>query len=108
YRETRPRLFAKGEWFFLAVRLDGGAAGRGRYRVRVDRTANKDIELQMAKGTPAARRDVFGLDLAGAVDELAVWQRALSDEELDRLYRAGTDGRPFPGPAVAPELPAKP
>ena len=29
----------------------------------------------------------------GVVDELTVWQRALSDEELERLYGAGAEGR---------------
>jgi hypothetical protein len=38
--------------------------------------------------------DVIARTLNGAIDELAVWQRALSHDEVQRVYQATRADRP--------------
>jgi WD40 repeat protein len=86
---TGPMLEA-GKWLFVAVRLDDGGTGRGRYVVQVNDRVT-ETPLQMIKH-PDSLHDVAFLSCKGRMDELAIWTRALTDEEISRLRERGRNG----------------
>lgn len=85
-------------WLFIAVRYDA-VAGTGN--IRVGNTLNSNATKT---GTPFSTASPFrvGADnggsarnFDGAVDALGIWQRVLSDAELDLLYNSGA-GKEWP------------
>lgn len=100
--KTNAGVIPQDEWFFFAVSLAEGATSTGKLRVIVNDTVIP-LSSQMVKQETEGWSDLVGLGMKGAViDELAVWRRALSDEELaDLRTRGATKG--IGGP---PRLPA--
>jgi WD40 repeat protein len=78
-----------GEWAFIAATLENGATGKGRVRHMLnDRICERPS--QQVGGVPLEGiNDIAALNLNGVLDELAVWDRALSDQELKELFALG-------------------
>lgn len=81
-----------GEWVFVAVTLENGIPGKGRLQLMLnDRFAERS--LQQIGGVPLEGiQDLAALKLEGVFDELAVWDRALTDQELRTLFALGLPG----------------
>jgi uncharacterized protein (TIGR03067 family) len=93
HEDTDADLFQTGEWFFLAVRLEKGTAGKGRYRITVgDQTLERNLQM-MKNSQVDSLIDVHFYNAPGLLDELGVWTRALSDEEIARLRERGLAAR---------------
>jgi hypothetical protein len=75
-----------GEWVFVAVSLENGAPGKGRLQLMLnDRFAEKS--LQQVGGEPLeTTQDIAALKLEGVFDELTVWHRALTEQELREVF----------------------
>lgn len=105
-----PELF--GQWVQLAVVHDRAALKVTQYmngkpvawlpierpvtlRLDTSELGNWGLPLSRSDGTPypTAIRN-----LAGAMDELAIFDRALTDADVARLFEAGDPYRPFTGP----------
>lgn len=88
-------------WFFVAVSLTDGATGKGKLRIILDDQVYTRTS-QMVATDPNRLVDMVGFSMGGAViDELAVFQRALSDREIAAIRTLGRKGIP-----LGPELPA--
>jgi serine/threonine protein kinase/formylglycine-generating enzyme required for sulfatase activity len=103
-KETIPE---KG-WFFVAASLSDGVADGGKLRVFIN-DRQYSFNSQLAESNPSDKDlvDLIGCNTSGAViDELAVFQRALSDEEIAAVRALGLKGTPLnvgkAPPAVAP------
>ncbi|HVK19143.1 MAG TPA: LamG-like jellyroll fold domain-containing protein, partial [Fimbriiglobus sp.] len=76
---------APGEWAFVAVTLENGAPGKGQARLILnDRVYEKP--LQHVGCSPEGVQDIAALNLNGVMDELTVWPRALTEQELRQLF----------------------
>jgi len=83
---------APRRWNFVAVRLRDGGAGEGQLTIRINGKSyaspfqsvdhERGREAQLGAGP-------------GQIDELAVFDRALSDEEIETLYEMGRGGQPL-------------
>jgi hypothetical protein len=76
-----------GEWVFVAVTLENGAPGKGRLQLMLnDRFAERS--LQQVGGVPSLEgvQDLAALKLEGVFDELTVWQRTLTEQELREVF----------------------
>jgi Tol biopolymer transport system component len=102
---TRPGVFPyrEREWVFLAFALENGACGSGLLRVCVD-DRHFGLTSQMVD-FPVETSARLGLALSGALDEVAVFHRALSAQELEALRQRGIEGKPLAKPAVLPAVP---
>jgi hypothetical protein len=97
-----------GEWTFYAATRDADGVVRfyqGRrdgylYCVADDLSDIAfDTELPFFIGQDG--RGVYRHPFVGDVDEFAVWTRALSHEEVRRVYEAGLAGKQLPPPSMA-------
>ncbi len=108
---TEPGTVPDAGWSFLAVSLVDGGIDKGTLRVNInDRRYN--LTSQMIDSERTAKVDQIGQSLVKAViDELAVFQRALSDDEITTIRELGMNGTPFgsaktdSGPSVIPKAP---
>jgi tRNA A-37 threonylcarbamoyl transferase component Bud32 len=90
---SAPRLVRANQWAFLAVVLDDADASQERLRIVIDdRVMERDFQSVGTDRLDVA--DVIARDLNGTMDELAVWQRALSRDEVQRVYQATRADRP--------------
>jgi hypothetical protein len=81
-----------GEWTFVAVTLENGAPGQGRVRLMLN-DGMYDRPFQQVGGGPSEWiQDLAALKLKGVLDELAVWDRALTEQELRELFALGQAG----------------
>lgn len=80
----------RGQWSFVAVRLQHGAPGEGLLTVRVNDTLQVLALQDSYDGRPAAT--VLG-PAPARIDEVAVFGRALADEEIQTLYEMGANGQ---------------
>ena len=81
-----------GEWTFVAVTLENGAPGKGRGRLMLnDGIWDRPIQ-QVGGDYPDAIQDFVAGNLKGVLDELAVWHRALTKQELRQLFAKGQRG----------------
>jgi hypothetical protein len=88
-----------GQWTFLAVRLMGGGVGKGHLTIRLNeksyqsnhqmvRCGNSEyVSFGKAQGSTNDQNPDGSL-----MDEVAIYQRALSDEEIETLYQMGLKG----------------
>ena len=91
---TNPGALPDREWFFVAASLSDGAVGSGRLSVHINRQKYSfDSQMAVANRTDKNLVDIIGFSTSGAViDELAVFQRTLSDREIMAIYEAGLKG----------------
>jgi hypothetical protein len=85
-------------WFFFAVTLTDGETGKGKLRIVIDDKIHSRTS-QIVATTSEQAVDMIGHNMNGAViDELAVFQRALSDQEIMAIRALGLKGTAF-GPS---------
>ncbi len=98
------------DWFFVAASLRDGVVDGGNLRVFVN-DQRYNFTFQTAEASPGTKGlvDLVGYNTSGAViDELAVFQRALSDQEIMAIRALGLNGTALgrgnlaPLPTVAP------
>jgi hypothetical protein len=90
---SAPKLVHANQWTFLALVLSDADASHGRLRIVVDdRVIERDFQKIGMDRLDVI--DVIARTLNGAIDELAVWQRALSRDEVQRVYQATRADRP--------------
>lgn len=101
-----------GNWHFISVSIDWQSTTG--HRVRIDNGAVSVLDptsLQngsIAAATPfllGGRSDINGSAFEGELDEVELFDRALSDEELEAIYLAGSAGKcktesPAPGTLI--------
>jgi WD40 repeat protein len=76
------------EWLFVAAALEEGGPGKGHLRLVLnDRIWEKPF--QQIGGSLDGIQDFAALNLDGVLDELAVWDRALTEQELRELFAVG-------------------
>jgi hypothetical protein len=89
------------QWNFLAVRLNKGEAGKGELTIRVnDKTYQTNLQktnhpagnLTLIGATNLSIHEKVSRDGHSLIDELAVYQRALSDSQIESLYQMGMRG----------------
>lgn len=94
-RSTYPATFDVGTWYHLV-----GTYDERRLRIYVDGRLDQETAF-VGEIAPAAvfrigrPQSQEGWGFAGIVDELAVFPRALLEEEVDTLYRMGVAGKSF-------------
>ena len=78
-------------WFFVAVALTDGEVDKGKLRIVIDdKIQSRTSQMVATNDSPV---DLVGNNMAGAViDELTVFQRALSDEEIAAVRALGLKG----------------
>jgi hypothetical protein len=72
------------EWLFFAVTLQEGAIGKGQARIMLNDHV-WERPLQQISLNASRIQDIVAEKLDGVIDELAVWDRALSEVELREL-----------------------
>jgi hypothetical protein len=77
-----------GQWNFIAIRLEAGGPGQGKLTVRINEQTF-DLASQSAGGGHPSSVELGPGD--GMIDELAVYDRALSDHEIQTLYEMGVN-----------------
>ena len=88
-------MIPPGEWFFLAVTLSGGDAEKGELRVTVNDTVIR-LPSQMVDSRLDGLIDMLGREMNDCVlDEVTVFQRALSEAEIASIRRSGVEGKPL-------------
>ena len=94
-----------GNWHHIALTHDGGTARMyvdGQLDAQVVRTYNTLLSGAFYMGAIGTTGDRF----KGQVDELAVYNRALSQAEIVSIYQAGSAGKTITGPYInTPSLP---
>jgi hypothetical protein len=89
---SAPGLVRADQWTFVAVTFQFDGTSQGQLRMYVgDRVMKR--AFQTIGGEKFDVVDVVGWNLNGTIDELVVWQRALSDEELIEIYRKAPNDR---------------
>jgi len=76
----------RDRWNFIALRLHDGAAGTGEMTIRINHESY-DCVLQIAE-VPGGNQAQLG-PVEGVVDEFTVFDRALSDAEIQTLLERG-------------------
>jgi len=84
-------------WFFVAIALTDGETGKGKLRIVIDDRIH--VRTSQMVASDAQKVDAAGYNINGVIDELAVFQRALSDEEIMAVRAIGQKGIEF-GPIV--------
>lgn len=95
-------LVFDGAWHHLATRYNGNLSGELRITVLVDgvespMTVTGALPATLAVGTPYLEigRVARGANyFNGAIDEVGIWSRAISDTEFSLLYNSGA-GLPY-------------
>ena len=99
---TQAGSVPTNQWMFVAVRLvQGQKLNKGQLTIRInDRSYPFNMQMvyhdspkyaSVGSATGAAVDKNHGRG-AGLIDELAIYQRALSDEEIETLYQMGLRG----------------
>jgi serine/threonine protein kinase/formylglycine-generating enzyme required for sulfatase activity/Leucine-rich repeat (LRR) protein len=99
-KETIPEK----DWFFVAASLSDGEANGGKLRVFIN-DRRYSFNSQLAQSNPSDKDlvDLIGCNTSGAViDELAVFQRALSDQEIMAIRALGMNGTALAGGKAPP------
>ncbi|MBL1193221.1 MAG: hypothetical protein D8M60_02595 [Chloroflexi bacterium] len=98
-----------GEWYFvyvyhdehedeIGISINNGTIDKVTYSKGV-----RDLTLNLLLG--ALRADLWHFD--GEIDEVGIWDRTLTADELTYLYNEGNgQAYPFTEPPIAPETPA--
>ena len=95
-------------WYFFAVTLKEGGVGKGALRVTLN-DATYDLATQKVERDVPSECDFVGYKMSGAViDELTVFQRALSDDEILALRELGRNNVPLSRAEAASPPPATP
>jgi hypothetical protein len=93
---TGPGVISAGIWQHVAFTYDR-ATGIGRLYLNGTEVASRalgDITAQTALPLRIGRRPNYGAEtFAGKIDELSLYNRALSSAELRAIYNAGTAGK---------------
>lgn len=81
--------FARGKWTHVAIAFSGLGGGKGSARLYLDgklrgRTAEIGEPFQWDLSKGAIR---LGVNYVGLMDDVAIFRRALSDEEITRLAK---------------------
>ena len=99
HAKSPVNVWPPGKWAFLAATLRGGDVDRGVVQIRIN-DVKYDQPSQRAdnpvQGHIMLGQDRSQYDAGCLVDEVAVFSRALSDAELDVLYRHVRSGQPLP------------
>ena len=95
------------DWFFVAVSLTDGVLDGGKLSVFIN-DRRYILMSQMVDAPSDEVADLVGWNTSGAViDELAVFQRALSDPEIMAIRTLGLNGTAFgPGNLARPDAKA--
>ena len=94
-------------WYFFAVTLRDGGVGRGTLQVTVNETTFPLNSQMVSAHDGRMVYDVIGFQMSDAViDELTVFQRALSDDEIRTLRELGQNNVPLSRADAAPPPPA--
>ncbi len=92
--KSKPHMVPKTGWVFLAVTLQNGGHNKGELRFTVNdrsfHTLSQSVERIKANGFA-----LLGDSKLEAVDEIAIFERALSANEIEALRREGLAGRPL-------------
>jgi hypothetical protein len=83
------RNISPGEWIFIAATLENAEPRKGRLRLMVNDRISERSSQEVGGVALEGLNDIAGLNLDGVLDELAVWDRALSDQELQVLFALG-------------------
>ena len=95
-------------WYFFAVTMKEGGVGKGALRVTLN-DATYDLATQKVERDVPSECDFVGYKMPGAViDELTVFQRALSDDEIRALRELGRNNVPLARAEAASAPPATP
>jgi len=91
-------------WYFLAVSLQAGGIDTGTLTVTID-DQQYTLASQVVDADSPQVADWLGGAPGAVLDELAVFQRALSEQEIMAVRAVGLDGIPFTSvrAAVVPE-----
>jgi serine/threonine protein kinase len=100
HSSTPADVWPPDEWALFAATLRGGGAERGVVQIRVNE-AKRLLPAQSVNSLSAGHvmlgRSRMTNEVGGLLDEVAVFRRALTDAELDVLYRHVRAGRPLAG-----------
>jgi hypothetical protein len=120
FRATAPAPLTLGSWQHVAFSADGAQL---RLYINGQEVASTDysaalnspdiaflsvgarlaVDTETAELLPDAAGPNF---LSGGVDDLGVWNRGLSADEVSKIYAAGNQGQPLT--SIVPEIPAGP
>jgi uncharacterized membrane protein len=76
------------EWLFVAATLEDGGPGKGRLRLMMNDSI-WERPFQQIGGSLEGMQDIAAWHLDGVLDEFAVWDRALTEQELRELFALG-------------------
>lgn len=97
---TPPGGFVTGQWYFVAVTFDNGGAGyKAIYlngALAVERTGSPGRAPSSSPFTIGDSSVFAGRFFNGTIDEVAVWNRALSAAEIAAIYQARSGGSVTP------------
>ena len=106
-----PNIIPDAEWFHIAVVGDHPAGSRNRLKLYIngvfvfEASFPSEPKLNIPAGTPvgfgAFLDDATSNPLYANVDDLAIWNRALSDNEVSSIHNAG----PVPTAMLTPPPP---
>jgi formylglycine-generating enzyme required for sulfatase activity/serine/threonine protein kinase/Leucine-rich repeat (LRR) protein len=94
---TKESVIPEREWYFLAVTLSGGGTEKGEIRVTVNGAVVDvvDFSMQMVDSDRHGLVDMLGHGMTDCVlDEVAIFQRALTDQEIAAMRALGLKGTP--------------
>ena len=108
-RRTKAGSVPEQGWCFFAVTLRDGGVGRGTLQVTVNETTFPLNSQMVSAHDGSMVFDVIGFKMSDAViDELTVFQRALSDDEIRTLRKLGRNNVPLARAEAASPPPATP
>lgn len=94
---TPNSMIATGAWYFLAGWYDHTVGAHGTVYVQINNGTTYSTALSAAKGNGAryvaigdlGHADVAFGDFDGGVDEVGIWNTALTADQRTALYNAG-------------------
>jgi hypothetical protein len=84
--QTKQEL-ANGQWYYLAVTYDGAYTSLYLNGTYVDSLAKGTLNLQNTFTRIGDYREAFYSSFDGTIDEVAIFNKALSEAEISGLYR---------------------
>lgn len=94
WKDFRPPVsWHKGEWNFIAFSWKQGTSDLGQLRVTVNEEQFGTMLPSMSK---PARAALIASARPAGIDEVAIFKRALTDEDIVRLYKGGLAGKSLP------------
>jgi hypothetical protein len=109
HAQTPDNVFSSDQWFFVAVRFRETTDENERLTITVNERSFKLPSQKVAYDSQDFSRIGGGTNAIGMLDEFVLYDRMLSDQEVDALYRGGLAGAPadrqITGPSEDPLRP---